>query len=113
MYKLAIEDIVEVPVKFTLKAGAVNKTFKFNLIMQRKTQEEVTTRLEECDFKFKEFLKTPGLVTDWEGQRLVLDDAKEPAPFEEATFDIMLGAQGVAQVIYNAYLRETGAKEKN
>jgi len=113
MYKLAIDDVVEVPVKFTLKAGKVNKTFSFSLTATRLPQEEITNRLKEVEFKFKEFLESSGVITDWAGQRLVLDESGEPAQFSEEALSMLLGTQGVAQMVFNAYQKECGAKEKN
>ena len=113
MFKLSIEDTVEVPVRFTLKAGKVNKTFALTLTAQRLDQDEITARLEAGEFKFKNFLQSEGLVTDWAGQRLVLDEAGQPAPFSAEAFALYLSAAGVAQVTFNAYQKECSAKEKN
>lgn len=111
MYKLAIDDIVEVPVKFTLKNGSVNKLFAFALQTTRLDQDAITSRLEEHGNKFAPFLKE--VVTGWSGQRLILTADDQPADFGPETFDAMLGAAGVSSVIFAAYLRECGAKEKN
>ena len=113
MLTLAIENVVEVPVKFTLKVGKVNKAFAFTLIAKRLPQDEITARLQEVEFKYLDFMLTPGLVTDWAGQRLVLDESGEPAEFGEEAFTLMLKTQGVAQVCFSAYQKEAGAKEKN
>jgi hypothetical protein len=113
MYQLAIEDTVEVPVKFTLKAGKVNKAFALTLTAKRLAQDEITERLTAVEFKFKEFMLTDGLITDWAGQRLVVDAGGEPAPFGPEALAIFLGAAGVAQVVFTAYQKECGAKEKN
>jgi len=113
MYTLAIENTVDVPVKFTLKVGKVNKTFAFSLTAQRLEQDEITARLKDCEFKFKAFLQSEGLVSDWTGQRLVLDADGNPAPFGEASFEMMLNVPGVAKMCYEAYGKECEAKEKN
>lgn len=113
MFKLAIDDKVEVPVKFTLKAGKVNKTFSFSLHCKRLMQEEITARLEACEFKFKPFLAGGEVVTGWEGQRLVLNADDTPAEFSEESLDALLSTPGVAQLCFSAYQKECGAKEKN
>lgn len=113
MFTLAIEDTVEVPVKFMLKEGKVNKTYAFTLTARRMSQEEITEAFKAVEFKFKEFFETTGVVSDWQGQRLVLDADKNPAPFSPEAFSFMLNVTGVAQAIYVAYAKESGAKEKN
>lgn len=108
MYTLAIDDVVEVPVKFTLKAGKVNKPFSVTLIARRQTKEEAEAA---SDVTIKDFLLDN--VTDWTDQRLVLGDNGEPAAFSRAAFEYMLSATGVLTVCWHAYLKECGAKEKN
>lgn len=113
MYTLAIEDIVEVPVKFTLKVGKVNKPFAFTLIAKRLDADEMQSRMLDCELKFKDFLKYTDLVTGWVDQRLVLDGNGQPAEFSADAFAEMLKAPGVARVCFDAYQKEVGAKEKN
>lgn len=113
MYKLAIEDTVEVPVKFTLKTGKVNKTFTATLTAQRLEQEDIAERMQDAEFKYKEFLLGADIITGWSGQRLLLDESGEPAPFGPEALGQFLSVQGVAKVCFEAYQRECGAKEKN
>ncbi len=113
MLKLAIGNEVEVPVKFTLKEGKVNKNFAFTLFGKRLDQDEITARLDACDLKFKPFLQSEGLIYGWEGQRLVVGDDGTPAEFSEEALSVMLSAPGVAQVCFVAYQKECAAKEKN
>ena len=65
------------------------------------------------EFRFKDFLLSKDLVSNWENQRLVLLDDDTPAPFSPDAFAYMLDQQGVAKAIYDTYLRECGAKAKN
>ena len=114
MYKLAIDNIVEVPVKFTLKAGVVNKLFSVTLQAKRLTQDEITSQFEACEHKYKPFLAQDELVTGWTGNRLVLDPITgEPADFSPEAFDALLGISGVAKLCFDAYILECGAKVKN
>ena len=113
MFTLAVEDTVEVPVKFTLKGGKVNKLFSFTLIGKRLPQDEITDAFKAVEFNFKAFLESTGVISDWVGQRLVLDQAGEPVGFSAEAFTFMLNTSGVAQAIYLAYQKECGAKEKN
>jgi hypothetical protein len=112
MYTLAIEDTVEVPVKFTLKAGSVNKAFSVTLTAQRLSQDAITSALEEAGGKFQPFMQQ--VVTGWAGNRLILEpDTGEPADFSPSALEALLGVSGVAHVCFTAYIKECGAKEKN
>jgi hypothetical protein len=110
MYTLSIEDTVEVPVKFTLKQGKVNKVFSFSVTGTRQPQEVIEGWIADNERKIKDILSD--VVTDWSGQTLVMDGDK-PAEFNAESFGAMLGVPGVAIRIYSAYLKECGAKEKN
>ncbi len=113
MYTLAVEDTVEVPVKFTMKAGKVDKLFKFTLTAIRISHDDIQEAMKAVEFKFREGLVSMDVLKGWEGQRLVLDDQGKPADFNADSLNMMLSAPGVAQVIYLAYMKECGAKEKN
>ena len=111
MYKLAIDDTVDVPVKFTLKVKSVAKLFGFTLTCDRLTQDEISARLEDKENKVKDFMLE--VTTGWSGQRLVLDESGEPAAFSPEAMTALLNAPGVAMVCFNAYIKDCGAKEKN
>lgn len=107
-YKLAIGNVVHVPVKLTMKDGAVNRTFEFTLTANRKTPEETDAL---GDVPVKDFLLDN--VTDWSGQRLLLTESDEPAAFSRDAFGYMLKLPGLLGVVWLAYQRETAGKEKN
>lgn len=107
-YKLAVANIVNVPVKLTMREGSLNRKFEFSLTANRKTPEEIEEQPEQT---IKEFLLEN--ITDWSGQRLVLQDNNEPAPFSAEAFDYMLKQPGLLLLIWAAYQRECGCKEKN
>ncbi len=113
MYTLAIDDVVEVPVKFTLKAGKVNKLFSFTLTATRVPVDDIQEAMKAAELRYKEALISLDVFTGWDGQRLVLDGDGKPAEFSAEALDVMLTAPGVAQVVYIAYMKEIGAKEKN
>lgn len=113
MYKLAVEDVVEVPVKLTLRAGKVDKSFAFTLVAKRLASNELTEAFKAVEFHYKDFFESTGVITDWSGQRLVLDDSGAPAPFSSEALSFMLATPGVAHLVYLAYMKECGAKEKN
>ncbi len=110
MYTLAVEDTVEVPVKFTLKAGTLNKLFAFTLIATRLPQDDINARLEDSDRKVKDLMAE--VITGWQGQRLVLAENGEPAEFSAEALDVMLNVAGVAVGCFNAHFKGCGAKEK-
>lgn len=113
MYTLAIENSVDVPVKFTLKQGKVNKSFAFTLSCTRLEQDEIFSRLKALEYKLPDFLQSEGVIFGWSDQRLVLDAQGEPAAFSADALAMLLSPPGVSKVVYDAYLKDCGAKEKN
>ena len=108
MYAICIEDIVTVPVKFTMRERAVDKLFSFSLTAKRRTQEEIE---EQPELSVKDFLLDN--ITDWSGQRLVITDNKEPAAFSREALEYMLKQPGLLGIVWAAYTRACGGKEKN
>jgi hypothetical protein len=108
MFAISIEDTVTVPVKFTMRERAVDKLFSFSLTGQRKTQDEIE---EQPELSVKDFLLEN--ISDWSGQRLVILDNKEPAPFSKDAFEFMLKQPGLLGIVWTAYTRACGGKEKN
>lgn len=114
-FEVAIGNVVEVPVKFTLNDGNTGqpKTFKFNLVCKRLDQADINARLVACENRMIDFM-SGDLVTGWNGQRLVLDKATgQPVDFSQPALDAMLKVAGVASVSFTAYMSEVGAKQKN
>ncbi|MBV5332312.1 hypothetical protein JZU54_01785, partial [bacterium] len=52
-------------------------------------------------------------ITDWGNQRLVLLENGEPAPFTQENFEFMMDELSIEAIIFSAYVRECGGKEKN
>lgn len=107
-FKLAIAAIVIFQVKLTMRDGLIDKPFVFQLTAARKTQEQIE---ETPELSVKDFLLDN--VTDWQGQRLVLQDNGEPAAYSREAFDFMLKQPGVLGVVWAAYQKHTAGKEKN
>ncbi len=107
-FKTAVGNIVQIPVKLTLRDGTVDKLFAFSLTATRKTQAEIE---ETPELSVKDFLLDN--TTDWSGQRLVLLENNEPAAYSREAFDYMLGQPGVLGVVWGAYQKHTASKEKN
>ena len=111
MFTLAIQNATDVSVKFTLKDGKALKTFAFTFTADRLEQDEITARLEDKEKKVRDFMAE--VITGWSGQRLVLDADGQPAAFSPDALNALLNVAGVAAVLFNAYLKDCGAKEKN
>jgi hypothetical protein len=106
--KIAVGNVVQVPVKFTMRDGSVDKLFSFSLTAERRTPEEVEAQPE---LSVKDFLLDN--VTDWSGQRFVLLENNEPAPFSRDNFGFMLMQPGVLGTVWLSYQRQCASKEKN
>lgn len=110
-YVLAVEDTVEVLVKFSVKSKGVLKTFAVTLEAKRLSQPDINERVADKEIKVADFLAE--VVTGWSGQRLVLDDQGQPAEFSAEALEAFLGVAGLAHLCFTAYFKECGAKEKN
>ncbi len=108
VFKMAVGNVVVVDVKLTMRDAAVDKLFKFKLTAIRKTQAEIEKTPE---LSVKGFMLDN--VTDWEDQRLVLQENNEPAAFSREAFDFMLGQPGVLGCVWTSYQRDCASKEKN
>jgi hypothetical protein len=111
MYKLAISDTVSFKIKMSIVDNKATKVFVFGLTATRLSQDDITARFANKDEKTKDFVAE--VVTDWEGQTLVLDADGKPAEYSSDALDAMLNVPGVSNLIFAAYLKECGAKEKN
>ncbi len=108
MFAISIEDTVTIPVKFTMRERAVDKLFSFTLTGKRKAQAEIE---ENPEISVKDYLLEN--ISDWSGQRLVITENKEPAPFSKDAFEFMLNQPNVLGIVWTAYIRACGGKEKN
>jgi hypothetical protein len=112
--KLKIDDMVEVPVRYTFNPGSARaKEFKFYVTAKRITEHEaaglVNGTSDESQETVGEFLRKQ--VTGWRNQHLVVDaDTDEPLPFSPEAFEAMLGVAGLPMAIHLAYLKEVAGK---
>lgn len=111
MKTLSISNTSDISVKFTLREGTVNKLFAFTFTAIRLDQDDISERMDDKNKKVKEFMAE--VITGWSGQRLVLEDNGEPAAFSQEALAMLLNVMGVAGILFAAYLKECGAKEKN
>jgi hypothetical protein len=108
MYTLSIEDIVDIPVKFTIRSKGTAKLFTPTLTIKRLNLESDDCKSEQS---IKDFMHEN--VIGWKDQRLVLDPSGNPADFTPEALAVFLSAPGVTILCWNAYIKEIAAKEKN
>ncbi len=105
-FQLAIGDRFEYPVHLRVRDKSETKDFRFHLEARRMEAEEARQLISgEGDAEgltIKEFLHQN--ITNWRGQRLVLDDQGAPADFSVEAFDALLSVSGAAGVIYQGYI---------
>lgn len=110
-FKFAIGNIVEVPVKFSVNDGATASSQTVTLVCNRISEEERKENLAKDDLSVGDFMKK--VTTGWKGQRFLLDESDKPAEFSQDALAALLGFPGLAVLAFTAYLKESGAKEKN
>ena len=118
-FKLAVGDVLDVPVKLSINnAAGKAQAFAFTLQAKRIDIDAYRAILDpDGNVTTREVLLAN--VTGWRGQRLVLDDEDRPADWSPEAFEAMLGAVGVEQALYVAYMRALNladtaqGKEKN
>ncbi|MBY0243187.1 MAG: hypothetical protein K2X55_28165 [Burkholderiaceae bacterium] len=112
-YQIVVSDKVLVTVEGVLaNEDGKAKPFKFSLVCKRlpaKQLRDAMTDLAVADIS--QFLAP--LTTEWRDQKLVLEDDDTPAEFCEEAFEALMDIPGVAQLAFNAYVNESGAKAKN
>lgn len=111
MHTLAVSNQSQLTVKLQIQDGPVLKTFPVTLQVTRLDQSDVPARLAEHNNEFKGFVTS--VVTGWTSQRLVLDEAGQPAAFSAEALALMLNVLGAAGAIYQAYFQDCGATAKN
>ena len=101
-FKLTIGDVIEFPVKGSVKDGAGTVAFSFTLSARRLHTAAFREAFgPESQVLSRDFLLAN--VTDWRGQRLVLDDDGNPAAFSTEALDCLLGVVGMETLCVNAY----------
>jgi len=112
---MAIKIIVSNTVGFKVK-GAVNdekgvaQPFHFELTCVRLNEEQFRDKMQsETEASITDFLAD--VIEDWSGVR---DPEDKPLPYTEANLRLLCrGVPGVSRLMFQTYLRETVAKEKN
>lgn len=101
-FKLTIGDVMDVRIKGAVQGDAGSVPFNFTLRMRRigiAAYRQVIRA--DSDVLIKDFLAAN--TVGWAGQRLVLDEADQPAAFSPEAFEALLTVVGMEGVIYQAY----------
>lgn len=110
-HKLAIADVVEVPMNFTLNNAGKPAVFKYTLLAHRLSQDEMAKRVEDGQGeKVSHFLTE--VVYGWRSQRLILTEDDKPAEFSPEALELMWSVPGVSLLAYQNYAKEISVKEK-
>ncbi|HSV81491.1 MAG TPA: hypothetical protein VLK85_20025 [Ramlibacter sp.] len=110
---MAIGNVVEVKLKFTLAEAGKPKKFELVLICQRLDQEEIDAQIKEQEGKPSLVPFIERVATGWRDQTLVLEEDDQPAAFGPEALKELLKVRGLDVLAFNRYLQEVGAKEKN
>lgn len=115
-YKLAIANIVNVPMKFSMKDGGTIRQFAFSLQCRRILAAEWFEGVRDengrvVDTKVKSLMMD--LTTGWKDQTLVNDEDGQPAEFCQEALDVMFDTPGLLDLAVTKYLAEGQAKAKN
>ncbi|ODU07998.1 MAG: hypothetical protein ABS84_14910 [Rubrivivax sp. SCN 71-131] len=102
-FKLAISDIIDVPVKASLADGGKKVTHAFTLHARRIDAEPLREALNDSSVLIGDFLREH--VVGWGDQRLVLDEETgAPASFSDEAFAAMRSVPGIERLIFESYL---------
>jgi len=111
MFKLAVSNLVDFPVEVDINSDGAQKRFRFRVLAERISQDELTAEIRE---RPNESVVVPltKYIKGWKDQRLVLTDDDQPAPFSDEALAAMLGVVGMPMAIWQGYLQAVGAKGK-
>jgi len=107
-FKLAVGNMVQVPVRFSLRDGALDKNYTLTLTATRHGPDDIAAMesVTVNDFMLAQ-------VSGWSGTHPVLAEDGTPAPYSSEALAFLLKVPGVLDAVWLAYLRECGAKTKN
>jgi hypothetical protein len=108
-YRLSIADKIKLPLRFTLNDNGKKAEHKFSLTAARMPQADMRAMVADGEKTVRELLIEK--ISGWEGQRLVIGEDDDPAPFSVEAFEVMLSITGVDSIIFNAYMREMGVSD--
>jgi hypothetical protein len=108
--KIVVSDTVGFKVKGAINdAAGVAQSFDFSLTAHRLDTEQIQQKLKAKDeLIYADFMVD--VVTGWGGVR---DADDKPMDFSEENLRLLFKIRGVANLAFNTYMLEVGAKEKN
>lgn len=111
-FRLAVADIVEFDVKFSLKNKGKLLPFKVTKVTaDRIPQDTLLDELKNSEQTTAEFLQEH--IKGFESQNLVLDDeSSEPAGYSAESLAALLNVTGVGAVVLAEYMKACGAEGK-
>ena len=108
-FKLIARNLCTVPVKGFLKEESGKpERFEFTLICRRTGAGDLRKKLDEAGRNTIDFMTE--VVESWKG---VNDEVGNPVVFSEEALATLLDTPGLANMAFDAYLVEQGAREKN
>lgn len=112
-FQLAVENTLDFPVNVDVPSGRAKKNFFFHLSAPRMSTDEWRAKFgpnaDNPNQAVGDFLREH--ITDWRGQRLVLDEQGKPADFSAEAFDAMLSVNGLEMLIFIAYQKAVFAND--
>lgn len=108
-FKLIARNLCTVPVKGFLKdESGKPERFEFTLICRRTGAGDLRNKLDEAGRNTIHFMTE--VVEGWKG---VNDEAGNPVAFSDETLAALLDTPGLANLAFEAYIEQQGAREKN
>lgn len=107
---IKVDNIVKFKVKGTIKDGnGIDQPFDFSLTCKRlDADQQASLKDENGNIVYVDFMEA--VIQDWSG---VKDGNDENLPYTAENWRALAKVQGVAQLAWLTYMRESGAKEKN
>jgi hypothetical protein len=109
-YRLIVADKIKLPIRLSLNDNGKKAEHKFSLTAARISQDEVRALMAD-DGTVRDLLVRK--ISGWEGQRLVIGDDDEPAPFSVEALEVLLSLPGVDSIVFGTYLRELAVTDSS
>lgn len=105
--RLIIGDMVHVQVNFDLMSHLGANQFKFTLVCERRTLDQINSE----NRNIPEFMLD--VTKGWMDQNLVIDEDGSFTQFSPDALRFAMSNGSLDRVFFNAYVKETVAREKN
>lgn len=107
--KIIVSNTVKFKVKGTIKDGnGIDQPFDFSLTCKRlDADQQAALKDENGNIVYVDFMEA--VIQDWDG----VEGADGALPYTAENWRALAKVQGIAQLAWLTYMRESGAKEKN